>query len=85
VAELCVVSAVSRDHRAGGEPSAKAPAAPADVTITATAQDLAGFIFGRPDSDVEITGDAGQVERFRQLIGTMAAIAEPAAEAPAGR
>jgi len=65
--------------------SAKAPAAPADVTITATAQDLAGFIFGRPDSSVEITGEAGQVEKFRRLIGAMAAVAEPAADAPAGR
>jgi hypothetical protein len=65
--------------------SAKAPAAPADVTVTATAQDLAAFIFGRPGSRVEITGEAGQVERFRRLIRAMAAVAEPAADAPAGR
>jgi len=65
--------------------SAKAPAALPDVTVTATAQDLAAFIFGRPDTSVEITGEAGQVERFRRLIGAMAAVAEPAADAPAGR
>jgi DNA-binding HxlR family transcriptional regulator len=65
--------------------SAKAPATPADVTITATAQDLAAFIFGRRDSGVEITGEAGQVERFRLLIRAMAAVAEPAADALAGR
>jgi DNA-binding HxlR family transcriptional regulator len=65
--------------------SANAPAAPADVTITATSQDLAAFIFGGPDHGIEITGEAGQVERFRRLIGAMAAVAEPAAEAPAGQ
>jgi hypothetical protein len=65
--------------------SAKAPATPADVTITATAQDLAAFIFGRPDSGVEITGEPEPVKRFRRLIGAMAAVAEPAAEAPTGR
>jgi DNA-binding HxlR family transcriptional regulator len=63
--------------------SAKAPAAPADVTITATTQDLAAFIFGRPDRDIEITGEAGEVRRFRRLIGAMAAVAEPAAETSA--
>ena len=62
-----------------------APDAPADVTITATSQDLAAFIFGGPDRGIEITGEAGQVERFRRLIGAMAAVAEPAAEAPAGQ
>ena len=61
------------------------PAAPADVTITATSQDLATFIFGGPDRGIEITGEAGQVERFRRLIGAMAAVAEPAAETPAGQ
>jgi DNA-binding HxlR family transcriptional regulator len=57
--------------------SAKAPATPADVTVTATAQDLAAFIFGRPGSSVEITGEAGQVERFRRLIRAMAAVVQP--------
>ena len=62
-----------------------APAAPADVTITATSHDLAAYIFGGPDRGIEITGEAGQAERFRRLIGAMAAVAEPAAEAPAGQ
>ena len=65
--------------------SANAPDAPADVTITATSHDLAAYIFGGPDRGIEITGEAGQVERFRRLIGAMAAVAEPAAEAPAGQ
>jgi len=55
------------------------------VTITATSQDLAAFIFGGPDRGIEITGDAGQVDKFRRLIGAMAAVAEPAADAPAGQ
>ena len=65
--------------------SANAPAAPADVTITATGQDLAAFIFGGPDRGIEITGEAGQVDKFRRLIGAMAAVAEPAADAPEGQ
>ena len=54
-----------------------APAAPADVTITATSQDLAAFIFGGPDRGIEITGEAGQVERFRRLIGAIATVVQP--------
>ena len=65
--------------------SANAPTAAADVTITATSHDLAAFIFGGPDRSIEITGEAGQVEKFRRLIGAMAAAAEPAADAPAGQ
>ena len=57
--------------------AAKAPPAPADVTITATTQALAGFIFGRPDADVDITGQSGPVQRFRRLISTMATVVHP--------
>ena len=64
------------DHH-GWTLTANAPAAPADVTITATTHDLAAFIFGGPDRGIQITGEAGQVERFRRLIGAMAAVAEP--------
>jgi DNA-binding HxlR family transcriptional regulator len=53
------------------------PSARADVTITATTQALAGLIFGRPDADVEITGESGPVQRFRQLITTMATVVHP--------
>jgi len=55
-----------------------APADPADVTITATAQALAVFIFGRSEAGVDITGAPGAVERFRRLIGTMATVVPPA-------
>jgi hypothetical protein len=51
---------------------------PADVTVTATTQALAAFIFGGPASGVERTGEHVQVERFRRLIGTMAAAGQPA-------
>ena len=64
--------------------AANAPAGPADVTITAAAQDLTAFIFRGQDRGIEVTGDAGQVERFRRLIGTMAAVVEPAADASGG-
>jgi len=40
---------------------------------------------GTDDRGIEITGEAGQIERFRRLIGAMAAVAEPAADAPAGQ
>ena len=51
--------------------TAGAPPARADVTITATTQALAAFIFASPDLDLDITGDAEPVRRFRQLISTM--------------
>jgi DNA-binding transcriptional ArsR family regulator len=54
-----------------------APSAPADVTITATTRALAGFIFGQPDAGVDITGETGAVQRFRQLISTMATVVHP--------
>jgi DNA-binding HxlR family transcriptional regulator len=55
----------------------KAPPAPADVTITATTQALAAFIFAGSDRGIDITGETGSVQRFRQLIGTMATVVDP--------
>ena len=56
----------------------QAPAAPADVTITATTQSLAGLIFAGSDLGIDITGKPRAVQRFRQLISTMATVVEPA-------
>jgi DNA-binding HxlR family transcriptional regulator len=67
--------------------AAKAPAAPADVTITAAAQDLTALIFRGQDRGIEITGEAGQVQRFRRLIGAMATVVGsggPALDQPDG-
>jgi hypothetical protein len=36
-----------------------APSARADVTITATTQALASFIFAGPDLGIDITGESG--------------------------
>jgi DNA-binding HxlR family transcriptional regulator len=57
--------------------TAKAPPAPADVTITATTQALAAFIFAQPDPGIDITGETGPVQRFRHLISTLATVAHP--------
>ena len=57
--------------------TAGTPPPPADVTITATTQALAAFIFARPDLDLEITGEAEAVHRFRQLISIVATIVPP--------
>jgi DNA-binding HxlR family transcriptional regulator len=57
----------------------RVPSAPADVTITATTGALAAFIFTGSDAGLDITGEPGAVDRFRQLIGTMATVV-PAAE-----
>ena len=57
--------------------TAKAPPAPADVTITATTQALTGLIFAGSDTGIEITGDTEPVQRFRQLISTMATVVHP--------
>ena len=56
----------------------RAPAAPADVTITATTQALRAFIFAGAEAGIDITGESGPVQRFRQLIGTMATVVHPA-------
>jgi DNA-binding HxlR family transcriptional regulator len=53
------------------------PPARADVTITATAQALTALIFAGSDAGIGITGEAGPVQRFRQLISTMAAVVHP--------
>jgi DNA-binding HxlR family transcriptional regulator len=58
--------------------TARAPSAPADVTITATTQSLATFIFARSDAGIDIAGEAGPVQRFRQLISTLATVVQPA-------
>jgi DNA-binding HxlR family transcriptional regulator len=57
--------------------TAKAPPAPADVTITATTQSLATFIFSGSDPGIDIVGETGAVQRFRQLIGTLATVVSP--------
>jgi hypothetical protein len=57
--------------------AAKAPPAPADVTITATTQALRAFIFAGSEADVDITGETEAVQRFRQLISTMASVVHP--------
>jgi DNA-binding HxlR family transcriptional regulator len=54
------------------------PAAPADVTITATTHALTAFIFAGSDQDIDITGESGPVQRFRHLISTMATVVHPA-------
>ena len=58
--------------------AAKAPPAPADVTITATAQALTALIFAGSDAGIDITGKPRAVERFRRLISTMATVVHPA-------
>jgi DNA-binding HxlR family transcriptional regulator len=57
--------------------TAAAPPVPAGVTITATTQTLAALIFSGSEAGLGIAGEPGAVQRFRQLIGTMAAVAEP--------
>ena len=57
--------------------TAEAPSAPADVTITGTTRALAAFIFAGSDADIDVSGDSGPVQRFRQLIGTAATVVNP--------
>ena len=54
------------------------PAAPADVTITGTTDSLLALIFAGSDAGLDITGDPAAVSRFREVIGTMATIVDPA-------
>ena len=56
---------------AGGAP------APADVTITATTEALTTLIFAPSDLDIDITGETESVQRFRQLIRTLATVVHP--------
>jgi DNA-binding HxlR family transcriptional regulator len=57
--------------------AAKAPPAPADVTITATTGSLTSLIFAGSDAGIDITGETEPVQRFRRLISTMAAVVHP--------
>jgi DNA-binding HxlR family transcriptional regulator len=57
--------------------AAKAPPAPAGVTITATTQALTALIFAGSDVGIDITGKPRAVERFRRLISTMATVVHP--------
>jgi DNA-binding HxlR family transcriptional regulator len=55
------------------------PTISADVTITAPTRALAAFIFAGSDreADIEITGETGPVQRFRQLVSTVATVVPP--------
>jgi DNA-binding HxlR family transcriptional regulator len=55
-----------------------APSGPADVTVTGTTRALIALIFAGSAADIDIAGEAAAVQRFRQLIGTMATVAQPA-------
>jgi DNA-binding HxlR family transcriptional regulator len=57
--------------------TATAPPAPADVTITATTQSLTTLIFAGSDLGIDITGETRAVQRFRQLISTLATVVHP--------
>ena len=57
--------------------AAKAPSAPADVTVTATTGSLTSLIFAGSDAGIDITGETEPVQRFRRLIGTMATVVHP--------
>jgi hypothetical protein len=52
--------------------------APADVTITGTSQALTALIFAGSDAGLGISGERGPVRRFRELIGTLATVVNPA-------
>jgi DNA-binding HxlR family transcriptional regulator len=56
---------------------AETPAAPADVTITATTRSLTALIFAGSDPGIDITGETGSVQRFRRLISTLATVVQP--------
>jgi DNA-binding HxlR family transcriptional regulator len=53
------------------------PSAPADVTITGTTQALTALVFAGSDAEIDITGETEAVQRFRGLVGTMAAVVQP--------
>jgi DNA-binding HxlR family transcriptional regulator len=57
-------------------------AAPADVTISGTTQALTALVFAGSDRGLDITGKTGPVQRFRQLISTMATVVDPAQTGP---
>jgi len=56
------------------------PQARADVTVTATVEAFARFLFtppGAPEPDIDIAGDPTAVQRFKHLIGAMASVVGP--------
>jgi DNA-binding HxlR family transcriptional regulator len=57
--------------------TARNPAEPADVTITASTQALTALIFAGSDTGIGITGETGAVQRFRRLIRTLASVVAP--------
>jgi DNA-binding HxlR family transcriptional regulator len=57
--------------------AAGAPSAPAEVTVTGTARALTALVFAGSDKDLDIAGETAAVQRFRQLIGTMATVVQP--------
>jgi DNA-binding HxlR family transcriptional regulator len=57
--------------------TAGTPPEPADVTIVATTQALTAFVFAGSDRGIGIAGETGAVQRFRQLISTMATVVDP--------
>jgi DNA-binding HxlR family transcriptional regulator len=57
--------------------TARTPAEPADVTVTATTQALTALIFAGSDTGTDITGETGAVQRFRRLISTLASVVTP--------
>jgi len=54
------------------------PSAPAEVTITGTTRALTALIFAGSDAGIDLAGEPAALQRFRQLIGTMAAVVQPA-------
>jgi DNA-binding HxlR family transcriptional regulator len=50
------------------------PAAPPDLTISATTRSVSALIFGGTDAGVDAVGEAREVQRFRRLITTLAAV-----------
>lgn len=61
----------------GWSVTTEAPTAPAEVTVTGTAGGLGALIFNQSDQDLVFAGDAGPVERFKGLIGTLATATGP--------
>ncbi|WP_187366217.1 hypothetical protein [Trebonia kvetii] len=45
--------------------------------ITATTQALTALIFAGSDAGIDLAGEPAPVQRFRQMIGTMAAVVQP--------
>jgi DNA-binding HxlR family transcriptional regulator len=54
------------------------PSGPAEVTVTGTTQALTALIFAGSDAGVELAGETAALQRFRRLIGAMAAVVRPA-------